>query len=232
MRAVIVRISVTPERIVIALNKRVLRCALLPAATHSASAASRDDEDELLQLTIEARLQRRGREVRLLVSPRAGAALATQEDRALMGSTGTLAAPTRRKRLWRDGCKPNFRKPLARDPFCYAGNVRKIPFQTRVPRIASSSTVGWVAAGASKPVLALSLDDVMLDPFKVAGICVISLESRVLIVTECGRTHAPARHRCPRRQDRSPRSGGSAQCDLRAEFPGLLVRISAWARTT
>ena len=84
VRAVIVRISVTPERIVIALNKRVLRCALLPAATHSASAASRDDEDELLQLTIDARLQRRGREVRLLVSPRAGAALATQEDRALM----------------------------------------------------------------------------------------------------------------------------------------------------
>ena len=73
VRAVIVRISVTPERIVIALNKRVLRCALLPAATHSASAASRDDEDELLQLTIEARLQRRGREVRLVVSPRAGA---------------------------------------------------------------------------------------------------------------------------------------------------------------
>jgi hypothetical protein len=58
--------------------------------------------------------------------------------------------------------------------------VRKIPFQTRVPRIASSSTVGWVAAGASKPVLALSLDDVMLDPFKVAGICVISFKNRKL----------------------------------------------------
>jgi hypothetical protein len=29
------------------------------------------------------------------------------------------AIRTGRNRLWRDGCKPNFRKPLARDPFCY-----------------------------------------------------------------------------------------------------------------
>ena len=54
--------------------------------------------------------------------------------------------------------------------------LRKIPFQTRVPRVTASSIAGWVGEGASKPVSEMRLDDVTMDPTKCAGIVVISLE--------------------------------------------------------
>jgi hypothetical protein len=75
VRAVIVKITIGVDLIVVALNKCALRTVRLPAATHGASASALEAEDDLIQLTIQARVQRRGREVRLLVTaPEASAA--------------------------------------------------------------------------------------------------------------------------------------------------------------
>jgi hypothetical protein len=57
------------DRIVIALNKSALRTLLLPAAAQGASLSSEQAEDDLIELTLEARVQRRGRAVRLVVTP-------------------------------------------------------------------------------------------------------------------------------------------------------------------
>src|SRR5689334_9314287 len=69
VRAVIVRITVAIDTVVIALNKCALRSVLLPAVAHNAAAASQEAEDDLIALRIEARVQRRGRSVRLVVNP-------------------------------------------------------------------------------------------------------------------------------------------------------------------
>jgi hypothetical protein len=61
-----------------------LRSVLLPAASDGASAAFQDAEDDLMQLSIEARVQRRGRSVRLVVSPLEASATALPENRALI----------------------------------------------------------------------------------------------------------------------------------------------------
>jgi hypothetical protein len=50
----------------------------------AASAAFQDAEDDLMQLTIEARVQRRGRSVRLVVTPLEASATALPENRALI----------------------------------------------------------------------------------------------------------------------------------------------------
>lgn len=54
--------------------------------------------------------------------------------------------------------------------------LRRVPFNVRVPRQLSSSTVGWVGQGAPKPVGELSFDDVTLGFAKAAGIVVVSSE--------------------------------------------------------
>ena len=72
------------DTIVIALNKCALRKELLAPAPQGARAAFQEAEDDLIQLTIEARVQRRGRSVRLVVTPQEASASAAQEDRALI----------------------------------------------------------------------------------------------------------------------------------------------------
>jgi site-specific DNA recombinase len=80
VRAVLVRITVAPDSLVLALNKGALRSLLLPGA----SALPQQANDDLIALRIEARMQRRGRSVRLVVTPHAANATAVQEDQALI----------------------------------------------------------------------------------------------------------------------------------------------------
>ena len=80
VRAVVVRITVAPDALVIALNKGALRSLLLPGA----SASPQPAEEDLIALRIQARLQRRGRSVRLVVTPHADSATAVPEDQALI----------------------------------------------------------------------------------------------------------------------------------------------------
>ena len=84
VRAVIVRITVAVDSIDIALNKCALRSVLLPAGAHNANAASQEAEDDLIALSIEARVQRRGRSVRLVVTPLEASATVMPENRALI----------------------------------------------------------------------------------------------------------------------------------------------------
>lgn len=84
VRAVIARITVGPDSIVIALNKCALRSVLLPLAAQGACASLHDSDDELATLTVEARLQRRGRAVRLVVTTQQMSAAARPEDRSLI----------------------------------------------------------------------------------------------------------------------------------------------------
>jgi len=84
VRAVIVRITVAVDTIVIALNKCALRSVLLPAVAHNATAASQEAEDDLIALSIQARVQRRGRSVRLVVTPLEASATAMPDNRALI----------------------------------------------------------------------------------------------------------------------------------------------------
>jgi len=84
VRAVIVRISVAQNSIVIALNKFALRSLLLPAVTPSAIATAQADEDDLIELSVEARVRRRGRSVHLVVSPLEANTTPVPENRALI----------------------------------------------------------------------------------------------------------------------------------------------------
>jgi site-specific DNA recombinase len=72
------------DLIVIALNKSALRTLLLLAAAHGASPSSEEAEDDLIELTIEARAQRRGRAVRLVLNPTEASAAAAQASLALI----------------------------------------------------------------------------------------------------------------------------------------------------
>jgi hypothetical protein len=80
VRAVLMRITVAHDTLVIALNRGALRSALLPGA----SAAAEQAEANLIELCIDARIERRGRSVRLVVRPHETSATAVQEDQALI----------------------------------------------------------------------------------------------------------------------------------------------------
>jgi hypothetical protein len=84
VRAVMVKITIALDTIVIALNKSALRTVLLPAAAHGDITSSQEAEDDLIQLTIEARVQRRGRAVRLVVTPLEASAAAAPASPALL----------------------------------------------------------------------------------------------------------------------------------------------------
>ena len=62
------------------LNKGALRSALLPGASASAEQA----EDDLIELSIQAGLQRRGRSVGLIVTPQQASATHLQADQVLI----------------------------------------------------------------------------------------------------------------------------------------------------
>jgi HK97 family phage major capsid protein len=53
---------------------------------------------------------------------------------------------------------------------------RNIPFNTRMPRQTSGSTVGWVGQGAPKPVTKLQFDTVTVPHAKIAAIVAITDE--------------------------------------------------------
>jgi HK97 family phage major capsid protein len=55
-------------------------------------------------------------------------------------------------------------------------NLRRVPFNTRMPAQTGGSTVGWVGEGAAKPVSELAFSDVTLRWAKVAGIVVLTEE--------------------------------------------------------
>lgn len=53
---------------------------------------------------------------------------------------------------------------------------RRVPFNIKMPRHTSGSTVGWVGQGKSKPVSELAFDTVTLGFSKIAGIVVLTEE--------------------------------------------------------
>jgi HK97 family phage major capsid protein/HK97 family phage prohead protease len=54
--------------------------------------------------------------------------------------------------------------------------LRKVPFNIKIPRQLTGSTVNWVGQGKAKPVGALSFDQITLGMTKAAGIVVITDE--------------------------------------------------------
>ena len=64
VRAVVVRVTIGPSNITIALSKSALRALLLAVADNTFY----ESEDDLIELSVEACLQRRGRAIRLMVS--------------------------------------------------------------------------------------------------------------------------------------------------------------------
>jgi HK97 family phage major capsid protein/HK97 family phage prohead protease len=55
-------------------------------------------------------------------------------------------------------------------------NLRRVPFNVKIPRQTGGSTAGWVGEGQAKPVSALAFDSITLGVTKVAGIVVMSDE--------------------------------------------------------
>lgn len=55
-------------------------------------------------------------------------------------------------------------------------NLRRVPFNIRMPAQTGGSSVGWVGEGQAKPVSALSFDSILLGFSKAAGIVVASQE--------------------------------------------------------
>jgi DNA invertase Pin-like site-specific DNA recombinase len=88
LRAVIINITIGTHTIVIALSKAALRAGLLAGnfrcAADSAAAPAPGFEDDPIQLTIPARPQRCGREVRLMVTPAEASTTPSRESPALI----------------------------------------------------------------------------------------------------------------------------------------------------
>jgi len=84
VRAVIVRITVGVARSSWRSTNAPCAAVLLPAATHAGSASFPEAEDDLIALSIQARVQRRGRAVRLMVTPIEASATAAQANPALV----------------------------------------------------------------------------------------------------------------------------------------------------
>ena len=55
-------------------------------------------------------------------------------------------------------------------------NLRRVPFNVKVPRQTAGSTAGWVGEAKPKPVSALAFDQITLGFRKLAGIVVLSEE--------------------------------------------------------
>lgn len=56
------------------------------------------------------------------------------------------------------------------------GNLRRVPFNVKMPRQTGGSTVGWVGQGAPKPVSEMAFDSVSLGFSKISGIVVLTEE--------------------------------------------------------
>ncbi len=55
-------------------------------------------------------------------------------------------------------------------------NLRRVPFNIKIPRQTAGSSASWVGEGASKPVSALAFDQITLGMTKLAGIVVLTEE--------------------------------------------------------
>jgi DNA invertase Pin-like site-specific DNA recombinase len=82
VRAVLVKVTIGPDNIVIAVSKTAVRAGLLEVA-HS---PCYEPEDDLLELRVQASLQRRGHAIRLVVSQNAQGAVHSQDERTLVHS--------------------------------------------------------------------------------------------------------------------------------------------------
>ena len=76
VRAVLVTVTIGPQSIAIALSKSALRALLLAGADN----AFYEPEDDLIELSVEACLQRRGRATRLVISREMPGAVHSQEE--------------------------------------------------------------------------------------------------------------------------------------------------------
>jgi HK97 family phage major capsid protein/HK97 family phage prohead protease len=54
--------------------------------------------------------------------------------------------------------------------------LRRVPFNSKVPRQTGGGTYSWVAQGAPKPVTSLAFDSVILGQYKIAAILVFTME--------------------------------------------------------
>ena len=80
VRAVVVKVTIGPGNIAIALSKSVLRALLLAVADNRFY----ESEDDLIELSVEACLQRRGRAIRLVISRDTPGDVHAQDDRRLI----------------------------------------------------------------------------------------------------------------------------------------------------
>jgi len=80
VRAVVLKVTIGPGDIAIALSKSAMRAWLLEVAPNS----SDEPEDDLIELSIQASLMRRGRAVRLVISRDAQSAVHSQHECALV----------------------------------------------------------------------------------------------------------------------------------------------------
>ena len=80
VRVVVLKVTIGPGNIAIALSKSAMRAWLLEGADNT----SYEPEDDLFELSIEASLQRRGRAVRLVISREAQSAVPSQHEAALV----------------------------------------------------------------------------------------------------------------------------------------------------
>lgn len=57
-----------------------------------------------------------------------------------------------------------------------APQMRAVPFKARVPAETAAATAGWVAEGGLKPVSAMTLDDLEVEPYRMAVTVALSRE--------------------------------------------------------
>jgi hypothetical protein len=99
LRTLIIKVTIASNTIAMVLSKAALRAWLLTGTGHcvadSAAPAHRGFEDDVIELTLEARPRRCGREVRLMVTPDEGSSARSREDPQLLKALA-------QGRLWLD----------------------------------------------------------------------------------------------------------------------------------
>ena len=99
LRTLIIKVTIASNTIAMVLSKAALRARLLAGTGHcvadSAAPAHPGFEDDVIELTLEARPRRCGREVRLMVTPADGSTTRSREDPQLLKALA-------QGRLWLD----------------------------------------------------------------------------------------------------------------------------------
>lgn len=97
--------------------------------------------------------------------------------KAVAGSTSTASGEWGHQLVYQDNLASEFIELLR--PATIIGRmqgIRRVPFNVRIPRQTTGSTVNWVGERAAKPVSELDFDSVTLGYDKIAGIVVLSEE--------------------------------------------------------